>query len=276
MADQGGDGGGKPASELTKRVISAVVLAPVVLAMVWWGGAVFAALAALVAALVLHEWTSISGERTPAALAIGFGAVLTAVGLAAFGHVAVALAPLGAGIVAALALGRGWLARGVAYAGLCGVAMIALRAASRDGLVAILFVIAVVWATDILAYFTGRALGGPKLWPRVSPKKTWSGAIGGLAGAMTCGVAVAWFAGAPGLAPLALVAGVLSVASQAGDLYESHVKRVFGVKDSGTLIPGHGGVMDRVDGVIFAVVLAAAIGYVLSSGADPARGLMVW
>lgn len=271
-----GAGGGKPVSELRKRVISALVLAPIVLGMVWWGGYVFAALAALVSVLIIHEWTTIVGDRSALALVGGFGAVLAAVALATAGLPAWALLPLAIMTALALGLGHGWLARGVVYAGLTGIAMVALRSASGDGLNAILFVIAVVWATDILAYFTGRAIGGPKLWPRISPKKTWSGAIGGLVGAVICGVGVAIYAGAPSLMPVALVAAVMSVASQAGDLYESHIKRVFGVKDSGTLIPGHGGVMDRVDGVIFAVVLAAIIGYGHSGGADLARGLLIW
>jgi phosphatidate cytidylyltransferase len=119
-------------------------------------------------------------------------------------------------------------------------------------------------------------IGGPKLLPRVSPKKTWSGAIGGLAGAVLAAVAVAGAAGLSGLFAIALVAAILSVAAQAGDLFESQLKRRFGVKDSGHLIPGHGGLMDRLDGFVVAAAVAALIGILRGGVEAPARGLLVW
>jgi phosphatidate cytidylyltransferase len=151
------------------------------------------------------------------------------------------------------------------------------------GFVALLFVLAVVWATDIGGYFAGRGIGGPKLWPTVSPKKTWAGAIGGFTASLAVALLVAIFdphRGDPALAlrtgPLLALAAVLSIAAQFGDLFESAVKRRFGVKDSSHLIPGHGGLMDRLDGFIAAIVLAAILG-VLRGGADGiARGLMIW
>jgi phosphatidate cytidylyltransferase len=139
-----------------------------------------------------------------------------------------------------------------------------------------MFLFAVVWATDILAYFTGRAFGGPLLWARVSPKKTWSGALGGLIGAGAAGIAVAYGSGIGNLAAIATLALLLSVLSQAGDLFESAVKRRFAAKDASGLIPGHGGVMDRLDGFMVAALAAAVIGIVRQGFDAPAHGLLLW
>jgi phosphatidate cytidylyltransferase len=151
-----------------------------------------------------------------------------------------------------------------------------LRRDATLGFAAIVFLFAVVWLTDITAYFCGRALGGPKLMPQVSPNKTWSGAIGGVAGALIGGTSVAWYAGIGNLAAVAAVALALSVASQAGDLFESALKRRFDAKDASGLIPGHGGVMDRVDGFVFAVTVAVLIGLARGGIDAPAHGLLVW
>jgi phosphatidate cytidylyltransferase len=133
-----------------------------------------------------------------------------------------------------------------------------------------------VWTTDTAAYFVGRTVGGPKLWPRVSPKKTWSGAIGGTLAATALGAVVIQHSTTTALVPIVVVGVVLSVVSQAGDLFESAVKRQFGVKDASNLIPGHGGVMDRLDGFLFAAVAAALLG-ILHQGTDhAARGLLIW
>jgi phosphatidate cytidylyltransferase len=134
----------------------------------------------------------------------------------------------------------------------------------------------VVWSTDILGYFVGRAIGGPRLAPPVSPNKTWSGACGGALGAVVAGVAVVAAAGGVALMPAAAVALGLSVASQGGDLFESALKRRFGVKDAGHVIPGHGGLMDRLDGFIAASGVAALVG-IMRGGLDaPARGFLLW
>jgi len=171
---------------------------------------------------------------------------------------------------------RGWGAAGVAYAGIVLIAPIVLRRDQEFGLVAILFLFAVVWSTDILGYFAGRAIGGPRLAPRISPKKTWSGACSGAFGALAAGIAVVYVAGDTALLPAACVAFVLSIASQAGDLFESAVKRRFGVKDASHLIPGHGGLMDRLDGFITASGAAALVG-IMRGGLDAsARGLLSW
>lgn len=148
---------------------------------------------------------------------------------------------------------------GLFYAGATGLALAAIRGDDQPGLYAMFFIFAVVWATDILAYFVGRALGGPKLAPSISPGKTWSGAIGGAVSAVAAGVLLAHFL-FPGTEILAAgLAFVLSACSQSGDLFESFIKRKFGVKDSSRLIPGHGGVMDRVDGLIFACFAASLL-----------------
>ncbi|TIW34428.1 MAG: phosphatidate cytidylyltransferase, partial [Mesorhizobium sp.] len=137
-----------------------------------------------------------------------------------------------------------WDAPGLAYASLSGLSLALLRNGDRSGLIAILFLFAVVWATDIAAYFVGRAVGGPKLAPSISPGKTQSGALGGAVGGVVAGVLLASATGVGNLGTLGLVALALSVVAQAGDLFESWVKRRHGQKDSGNLIPGHGGVMD--------------------------------
>jgi phosphatidate cytidylyltransferase len=150
-----------------------------------------------------------------------------------------------------------------------------MRFDSAKGLSALILILLVVWATDIGGYFAGRSIGGPKLWPRISPNKTWAGAIGGFAASIV--VAAGFVAFRLGeTVPLLVLASVLSIASQLGDLFESAVKRRFGVKDSSRIIPGHGGVLDRLDGFVAAVVLAAIFG-LLRGGVDGVgRGLMVW
>jgi phosphatidate cytidylyltransferase len=171
---------------------------------------------------------------------------------------------------------RGWAAAGIAYAGIVLIAPIVLRRDRELGLVAVLFLFAVVWSTDILGYFVGRAIGGPRLAPPVSPKKTWSGAGGGALGAIVAGLAVVHIAGDIALLPATWVAFVLSIASQTGDLFESAVKRRFGVKDASHVIPGHGGLMDRLDGFIAASGVAALVG-IMRGGLDAsARGLLLW
>jgi phosphatidate cytidylyltransferase len=169
----------------------------------------------------------------------------------------------------------GWIGLGFVYALAAFAASIVVRLDSVWGFTALMFILLVVWMTDIGGYFAGRGIGGPKLWPRVSPKKTWAGAIGGFV--LSLAVAAGFAANGFGkLMPLLVIAAVLTVLSQLGDLFESAVKRKFGVKDSGQIIPGHGGLLDRLDGYVFAVVAAAVIGF-LRGGADGVgRGLMVW
>jgi phosphatidate cytidylyltransferase len=176
---------------------------------------------------------------------------------------------------ARLVEGPAWIAAGIVYAALMVIAPVVLRADAALGFIAILFLFAVVWTTDILGYFAGRAIGGPKLIPAVSPKKTWSGAIAGAAGAVAVAAVLGnWL----GLDPVAAggVALVLSIFSQGGDLLESWVKRRFGAKDASHIIPGHGGAMDRLDGFWAAAVAGMAIGLCRGGIDAAARGLLLW
>jgi phosphatidate cytidylyltransferase len=143
------------------------------------------------------------------------------------------------------------------------------------GFVALILILLVVWVTDIGGYFAGRGIGGPKLWPRVSPKKTWAGAVGGFAASLVVAAGFALF-GLGRTAPLLVLGAALSIVSQLGDLFESAVKRRFGVKDSSRIIPGHGGLLDRLDGFVAAVVLAAIFGFLRDGVDGVGRGLMVW
>ena len=268
-------------SNLQTRVISAVVLAAVALSATWAGGIWFRLLAVAIGAAVFFEWATMAGRvasiRQQAGSWVLVGLVLLALAVGMDAQT-VFLGALGAALLVFL-YGRlagegGWLWLAVAYAAIPAAALAFLRDGDAAGLWAILFLFAVVWATDILAYFVGRAVGGPKLAPSISPGKTWSGAIGGAAAGTMAGIGVAAAAASPASPWLiGLAALLLSVLSQMGDLFESGLKRRFGVKDSGWLIPGHGGVMDRVDGLVAAAIALYVVG-ALAAGADmPAHGL---
>jgi len=281
-------GPGKAGSEFVLRLLSAVVLVAMAVAALWAGGWMFAALAAAAAVLILREWMAMSGpfsfRAAPWAL-MAFLAVTVVMAqtepLHSFGFsVLIALALLFARVTEPRVA---WLSLGLVYAAVPAIAAVVLRGDGPQsfesiGAVAVIFVFVVVWATDTAAYFAGRLIGGPKLAPRFSPKKTWSGAIGGAVAGVVAGLLVVGVAGL-GVGPVtALVALLLSAVGQVGDLAESAMKRHFGVKDSGVLIPGHGGIMDRVDGLVVALSVAAAIGVVRDwlAGGGIAAGLLVW
>jgi phosphatidate cytidylyltransferase len=230
-------------SNLALRVVSSLVLAPLAIIVVWLGGWPFVAFWTLAACIVLWEWTTLV-KGGP-----GVGAPGSFVG---------------------------WMVLGLAYALALLIAPVLLRADAKLGFTAIIFLFAVVWAGDIAAYFVGRAVGGPKLWAAVSPKKTWSGAIGGAMAAMAAGLVVAAFAGLTSLGVVALLALFLSSVAQLGDLFESAIKRRFGAKDSSGLLPGHGGLMDRLDGFLTAALAAAMVGLFRGGLSAPAQGLLVW
>jgi phosphatidate cytidylyltransferase len=266
--------------ELRKRVASGIVMAALAVGAVALGGWPFALFWAAAAVGVFWEWSAMVASGAAAVRTVGIVALIAGALVAGAGQIdaaSLALAAGAAAVAAACPRGRrGWGAAGVAYAGVLLIAPIMLRRDPELGTLAILFLFAAVWSTDILGYFAGRAIGGPRLAPRLSPKKTWSGACGGALGALAGGVALVYIAGNSALAPAAGVAFVLSIASQAGDLFESAVKRRFGVKDASHVIPGHGGLMDRLDGFIAASLVAALVG-ILRGGLDAAaQGLLLW
>ncbi len=261
--------GSKPGQgELRLRIVSALVLAAVVLIVTVWGGWPFRIVWVLVAGLVAYEWLSMASRDH--AIAAGIGVVLSGL-LLGFSP---ASQPALAGVAAVAALAgavltprvKGRLALelcGVAYALAFALIAPALRSLPELGLAIIIWSFAVVWFTDIAAYFTGRRLGGPKLMPSVSPGKTWSGALGGTIVGTLCGYGV-WAltpAAAQTVGPALVIAASLaaSVFSQMGDLFESSLKRRFGAKDSSRLIPGHGGFLDRLDGYWAVLVFAGIV-----------------
>lgn len=263
-------GQAKPArghfADLKLRVLSALVLAPIALGLLWLGGGAWAVLVALAAGGVVIEWARVCGVRVWVLPGTILPVLVATVGLAtAAGLAREALAALVLG-AALLALGawrnearRSWLAGGSLYAGIAAIAMVWLREDRPNGIFTVLLILLVVWASDIGAYLFGRLIGGPKLAPRLSPNKTWAGALGGLALAVVVGILMANEFGAPSWAKGGVIAIVLSLASQTGDLAESAFKRRFGVKDSGALIPGHGGILDRLDGMLAAAPVAAIL-----------------
>ena len=284
VPDPAGTGTRTPGSNrltnLQIRVLSSIVLVVVVLGLTWLGGLPFRLLCVLIAGAIFYEWTAMCRPNAvgglsflPEALMLVFLGALIA-GLPATPLlVLVAALVLVAVIAAMLRKAPQWEAGGLAYAALSGFSLAYLRGGDHAGLIAILFLFAVVWATDILAYFVGRAIGGPKLAPSISPGKTWSGAIGGALGGLAAGLAIAAMTEWVGLWAAA-VALLLAIVAQIGDLFESFVKRRNGVKDSSHIIPGHGGVMDRVDGLVAAAFTLYVIGVLFGSADNPASGLV--
>ena len=252
--------------DLRLRTLSAAVLAPAVLLCIWFGGPAWTVLMAVTGVGLGLEWAALCGcsvKRLPGlAVPVAIGA---AGALASWRWGVPALA---ACVLIAVLAGRRWLALGVVYVGVAFIALASLRVGA-SGRVDLLFLVLTVWACDIGAYAVGRLVGGPKLAPWISPGKTWSGAAGGLAAAVSAGLSVVeWLApvGASAVWRVMAVALLLGVASQAGDLLESWMKRRFGVKDSGRSIPGHGGLLDRLDGMLAAAPVAAAIAAMTGRG----------
>ena len=264
---------------LLLRVVAALVLAPAAVAIAYAGGSLWTLLVTLAAAGLYVEWLMIVGTAGETRVAAAGVAALLIAGLCfAIGRIDASLLALVVGLAGVALLSRQWRiwnAAGFFYAAAAEVASILVRLDQTFGFVALILILLVVWVTDIGGYFAGRGIGGPKLWPRVSPKKTWAGAVGGFVASLAITGGFAAF-GLGKTGPLLLLGAILSIASQLGDLFESAVKRRFGVKDSSQIIPGHGGLMDRLDGLVAAVVLAAIFGF-LQAGADGVgRGLMVW
>lgn len=279
---------GEPASsakwgDLGVRAASAAVLIPAVLADVWMGGIWFHLFVALIGILMAQEWVNIVHKDNPLQFA-----------LHAAGAMCGALLPLDIGLTggllaicvltilsAAAALreapgGPAWRFLGVPYVSLPPIALVVLRDDPTYGIASIVLVMLMVWAADTLAYFAGRIIGGPKLAPRISPKKTWAGMGGAMAGSAIAALGVGTALGVPSLWMLLLVAALLAVVEQGGDLFKSAMKRHYGVKDSGRLIPGHGGVIDRVDGLVAVATAAALIGALRAGIEHAGAGILIW
>jgi len=266
-------------NNLLLRIAAALVMAPLAIAIAYAGGWLWTGLVTVAAIGLYAEWLAVTGVRNLPLLLSGVLVLLGAAWIesrhltAANVSIVVAL-----GIVVAAIFSRerrGWAVLGIGYALAASIASSMVRRDPDSGFAALMLVLLTVWATDIGGYFAGRLIGGPKLWPQVSPKKTWAGAIGGFVASLAVALGFAAFHLGK-IMPLLLLAAALSVAAQLGDLFESAVKRRFGVKDSSHIIPGHGGLMDRLDGFVAAIVLAAIFGF-LRGGADGVgHALMVW
>ncbi len=276
-------GAGRPGNaDLGPRLASSAVLLPLAVAAAWWGSWPLFILVGAGAAIVFAEWAHLVGRssglmpRTADVLA-GLVFVIASVPVAGIeGALAGSLVALAGAVLVGLLSRSAWLAGGAVYASALGVSIAALRADPVFGFEALIILLILVWGTDSFAFFAGRALGGPKLWPRISPKKTWSGSIGGLVGGVAAALVAAIFSDVGVSLGLAGVLVLLSLASQAGDLFESAVKRHFHKKDSSGIIPGHGGMMDRVDGLVFAGALALVVGWLHSGAEHIAAGVLVW
>lgn len=258
------------------RTASAAVLAPIAVFAVWLGGLWILAVMAAACLLLSTEWARMSAPQAWRAVALAVAAAL----LAAL--TATHLAGLSLGLIlmvggAAAAGLFAWsrkrspvdAAYGVLYIGWPAVLFIWLRdGTSVEGFYWVTLTFAVTWSADIMAFLVGSTVGGPKLWPRFSPNKTWSGFIAGLFAATAAGVAMTALpdAGTKSLVVGAMLGLAGGAAAMAGDLWESALKRRFGVKDAGDIIPGHGGLLDRVDGLMFAIVIIAAGRFLVQMG----------
>ena len=252
-----------PGVSLKSRVISAAILAPLVVGAVYFGRPVYDLLILAAVIVMAWEWRRLcTAQQFDAAGIILTIAVVLATVLASFSHVGLAALSVVAGtlivflmIIRMESKSSIWTVAGVLAIGFAGISLILIRQIGGDWSIAIWFLVS-IWATDSVAFFVGRAVGGPKLAPKISPGKTWSGLFGGVAGAVCWSVIWALWTGVEQAGTLAILGAIIAIFAQLGDLGVSRVKRRYGVKDTGTLIPGHGGLLDRVDGVIGAAPVA--------------------
>jgi phosphatidate cytidylyltransferase len=264
---------------LLMRVVAALVLAPIAIAIAYAGGWLWTVLVTVTVIGLYLEWLAIVGAARQMRVVVPGVVGLAIAGCClAFGRIDASLVLLALGFAGVALFSperRGWTATGFGYAAAAQMASVLVRLDRLWGFVALILIFLVVWVTDIGGYFAGRGIGGPKLWPRVSPNKTWAGAVGGFAASLVVAAGFAVF-GLGRTGPLLVLGAALSIVSQFGDLFESAVKRRFGVKDSSHIIPGHGGLLDRLDGFVAAVVLAAIFGFLRAGVDGVGRGLMVW
>jgi phosphatidate cytidylyltransferase len=214
----------KISDELKKRIVSAGILAPMVLLIIWLGGAAFNSLVVFMAVIMSFEWCGIVNNSSEKAREIDD------------------------------VIKKKWLNLGIFYVGVFASSLLYLRnygsVDGKDGGSGIVLVmLLMVWATDIAAYFAGRLIGGPKIYPKISPNKTWAGLAGGMLAAGFVGIALSVLINF-GALTMFLMGALTAIVAQSGDFLESWIKRKFGVKDSGNIIPGHGGIMDRMDGFV--------------------------
>lgn len=267
------------APELRLRIASGAVVAAVAIAALYWGAVPFAILLAVIATAMAWEWGRIvRGKDADVITVLHIGASVLAVALAAFDMAGLGIAVAVAGAITAAALAVGLerpslTALGVLYTSLPVVALEWLRSDGALGFLAVLFIMLAVAATDTAAYFSGRSIGGPKLWPAVSPNKTWSGLIGGVSAAALVGLVFPYLTGTGSSAWLAALGLILGLIAQGGDLAESALKRTFNMKDASNLIPGHGGVMDRMDGLVASAIASGILAFIIEAGV-PARALL--
>lgn len=268
--------------DLGTRVASGLVLVAIALGTARVGGALFVVVWLLAALAVAWEWQRLIGAPAFASrVAVAAATLLFVAVRAQSDPIEAFLVILGAAGILALLAGEGhriWGAGGMLYAGLLLLTTIALRFSFPFGMLSIVWLFATVWSTDTFAYFGGRLIGGPKLSPRISPSKTWAGTLVGLAAGSLIGTAtaVSLLPAPSSILPISLVTLAASFSSQAGDAFESAVKRHFGAKDSSRLIPGHGGVMDRLDGFIAAAAFAFCVGIARNNLPSVAGGLFYW
>jgi phosphatidate cytidylyltransferase len=258
---------GRSASALRQRIVSALVLAPVGLAAAWFGPPLLSVVVAIAAGLMAWEWGRLcrvgrsGGVLIIAAIVVVVVASVTAATLG-LPRPALAIAVAGSAVVSVLSRGSFQallVGGGMLWIALPSVALVWLALEPRAGWATTLWILAIVWATDIGAFAAGRTFGGPRLAPRFSPNKTWSGLLGGVVCAALVGGVTGLLVASAYVVPLMLLSGALAVVAQTGDLAESIAKRHFGVKDSSGLIPGHGGLLDRLDGMLTVIPAVALL-----------------
>jgi phosphatidate cytidylyltransferase len=269
--------------DLGTRTASALILIPAVIACAWFGGIWFKGFVLLLSGLMAHEWASMVHPKNPVQYILHMGAAACGTVLPdLMGFEYALMVILGLALVSGLMVSVAryaaskWSYFGIFYVGFPALAFVLLRGDPDYGFAAILWIFLIVWSADTLAYFAGRIIGGPKLAPSISPKKTWAGLGGAVAGSALVSIIFAYVTQLNGIWALAILAACLALVEQAGDLFESSLKRFHGVKDAGGLIPGHGGIIDRVDGLIAVAVAAALIGIFRDQGVSAAGGLLHW